>query len=260
MRKSIIVLGLVFMAFNACNHISKSFTPSLDKQIEERKNVLRDSVSRTYTHIEEWNVVTAFTQALEDSSATYQSKIESILIGPAREAYTIEREAFSRWCDYQNVVAYEVVEEIWKLYIGGTFGGTLYVMHLYDRANANMTEQEILFNALTKKAYATLYQSSATMEDIRSAKDRLVAQLKSQYSSIDTEYNWRYLSLTADEVEEYISKDFSLFQEWLSARKALEALLNPDVRNIFSSQTGYWQDMFLQTLSEKYIHDQINFF
>ena len=173
MRKSIIVLSLVFMAFTACNYNSKSFTPSIDKQIEQRKNVLLDSVSRTYTHIEEWNAVTAFTKALEDSSATYQSKIESILIGPAREAYTVERDAFSRWYDYQNVVADNVVDEIWELCIGGTFGGTLYVMHLYDRANANMTEQEILFNALTKKASATLYQSSATMEDIRSAKEQL---------------------------------------------------------------------------------------
>ena len=38
-----------------------------------------------------------------------------------------------------------------------------------------MTEPEILFNALTKKAYASLVQSGATMEDIWAAKDRLVA-------------------------------------------------------------------------------------
>ena len=243
------------MALTACNHSSVSFTPSIDKQIEQRKDVLQDSVSRINIHIEEWDVVEAFTQALDDSSATYQSKIDSILVGPAREAYSAEREAFSRWYDYQNVVAHDVVDEIWELYIGGTFGGTLYAMHLYDRANANMTEQEILFNALAKKANASLYQSSATIEDIRAAKDHLVAQLKSQYSSIDNENNLRYLAHNADEVMELISNDFSLFQEWLSARKNLEALLNPDVSNILSSQTGYWQDMFLQTLRGKYIHE-----
>lgn len=243
------------MALTACNLRGVSFTPSLDKQIGQRKDVLQDSVSRIFIHIEEWNVVKAFTQALDDSSATYQSKIDSILVGPAREAYTAERDAFSRWYGYQNVVAEDVVQEIWEFYIGGTFGGTLYVMHLYDRANANMTEQEILFNALTKKAYASLYQSSATMEEIRAAKDRLVAQLMSQYSYIDKENDLRYLVHTADEVEEFISKDFSLFQEWISARKTLEALLNPDVSKIFSSQTGYWQDMFLQTLRGKYIHE-----
>ena len=53
----------------------------------------------------------------------------------------------------------------------------------------------------------------------------------------------------------FIANDYSLFQEWLSARKALEVLLNPDVRNIYSSQTRYWQDMFLQTLRGKYIHE-----
>lgn len=243
------------MTLTACNLRSVSFTPSLDKQIGQRKDVLQDSVSRIFIHIEEWNVVKAFTQALDDSSVTYQSKIDSILVGPAREAYTAERDAFSRWYGYQNVVAEDVVQEIWEFYIGGTFGGTLYVMHLYDRANANMTEQEILFNALTKKAYASLYQSSATMEEIRAAKDRLVAQLMSQYSYIDKENDLRYLVHTADEVEEFISKDFSLFQEWISARKTLEALLNPDVSKIFSSQTGYWQDMFLQTLRGKYIHE-----
>lgn len=243
------------MTLTACNLRSVSFTPSLDKQIGQRKDVLQDSVSRIFIHIEEWNVVKAFTQALDDSSATYQSKIDSILVGPAREAYTAERDAFSRWYGYQNVVAEDVVQEIWEFYIGGTFGGTLYVMHLYDRANANMTEQEILFNALTKKAYASLYQSSATMEEIRAAKDRLVAQLMSQYSYIDKENDLRYLVHTADEVKEFISKDFSLFQEWISARKTLETLLNPDVSKIFSSQTGYWQDMFLQTLRGKYIHE-----
>lgn len=255
MKNGIIVLCLVCISLTACNHRSISFTPSLDKQIGQRKDVLQDTVSRINTHIAEWNVIAAFTHALDDSSATYQSKIDSILVGPAREAYTAERDAFSRWYGYQNVVAEDVVQEIWEFYIGGTFGGTLYVMHLYDRANANMTEQEILFNALTNKAYASLYQPSATMEDIRAAKDHLVAQLMSQYSSIDKENDLRYLVHTADEVEELISKDFSLFQEWISARKTLEALLNPDVSNIFSSQTGYWQDMFLQTLREKYIHE-----
>lgn len=81
-------------------------------------------------------------------------------------------------------------------------------------------ENRTAFNALTKKTYASLFQSSATMEDIRSAKDRLVAQLMPQYSTNDNEDNFRYLVHSADEVEELISKDFSLFQEWLSARKA----------------------------------------
>lgn len=255
MRNSIIVLCLVFTALTACNISSVSFAPSLSKQIEQRKNVMLDSANRTYSNAERWDVIEAFTKALEDSAAIYQSKIDSILRGPAREAYTAERDAFSRWYDYQNVVARDVVVEIWRLYIGGTAGGTLCEMHLYDRANANMTEQEILFNALTKQFYASLYQPRSTIEEIQPAKDSLICALNFTYSIIDNEDNWRYLDHSADDVDGFIANDYSLFQEWLSARKALEVLLNPDVRNIYSSQTRYWQDMFLQTLRGKYIHE-----
>jgi len=255
MRRIIIFLSLVILALAACNQNSVRITPSLDKQIEQRKTVMLDSAQCTYSNAEKWEVIEAFTHAMEDSAATYQSKIDSVLTGPAREVYIAERKAFSNWYDYQSFVASVVVVEIWQLYIGGTAGGTLYEMHLYDRANANMTEQEIIFNALAKQAYAASYQSSATLEEILEAKDSLVAELMSTYSLIDNEDNWRSLDHTADEVEGFISKDLSLFQEWISARNDFESLVNPDISDLFSSQTGYWLDLYLQTIQGKYIQE-----
>lgn len=243
------------MALAACNQNSVRITPSLDKQIEQRKDVMLDSAQRTYSNAEMWEVIEAFTHAMEDSAATYQSKIDSVLTGPAREAYIAERKAFSNWYDYQSFVASDVVVEIWQLYIGGTAGGTLYEMHLYDRANANMTEQGIVFNALAKQAYAASYQSSATLEDILEAKDSLVAELMSTYSLIDNEDNWRSLDHTADEVDEFITIDLSLFQKWITTRKAFEACLDSDLRSIYASQTGYWLDLYHKTIQGGFIYE-----
>ena len=241
------------MALAACNQNSVRITPSLDKQIEQRKTVMLDSAQCTYSNAEKWEVIEAFTHAMEDSAATYQSKIDSVLTGPAREAYIAERKAFSNWYDYQSFVASDVVVEIWQLYIGGTAGGTLYEMHLYDRANANMTEQEIIFNALAKQAYAASYQSSATLEDILEAKDSLVAELMSTYSLIDNEDNWRSLDHTAEELDKYISKDLSLFRQWIATRNGFEAYLELNERTIYASHTGFWTDLYYQCLKGAFI-------
>lgn len=259
MRKPFIILILLLLASCGPKKADKSIivnvAPALDKQIGRRKNVMQDSIRNTYTHAEMWDLLEAFTQALEDSAAMYQSKIDSVLTGPVEEAYTAEREAFSKWYDYQEVVASDVIVEIWQLYIGGTAGVTLYEMHHYDRVNANMTEQEILFNALTKHSYAAPYQSNTSMEEILKAKESLVAELKTTYSFIDNEDNWHYLDHTADEVEEFISTDLSLFQKWISSRKNLESLLTPDASTIVSSQTGYWLDLYMQTVRGMFIKE-----
>ena len=229
--------------------------PSTDEQVEQQKKVMIDSSQHTYSHAEMWDVINGFTRALEDSASLYQSKIISILNSPGREAYLAEREAYSNWYANQKFMSYHVVCEIWELYIGGTAGGTLECMHPYDRANPNAAEQMILFNALTKQAYAASFQASATMEEILSAKDSLVAELKSTYSLIDNEDNWRSLDHTADEVDEFITIDLSLFQKWITTRKAFEACLDSDLRSIYASQTGYWLDLYHKTIQGGFIHE-----
>ena len=57
----------------------------------------------------------------------------------------------------------------------------------------------------------------------------------------------------ADEIDAYLAQDLALFQKWLSARKVFESCLNKKVRVIFSSQTGYWLDLYLSTLKGEFI-------
>jgi hypothetical protein len=250
-----IVIALFLALFTIQNQSRIPTSPTIKEQIEQRKAHLLDSTQRTYSHAEMWGVVEDFTQSLIDSSALYQSMIEKLLNKAAFTAYKNEREAFSEWYDYQSTVSSEVVIEIWQLFVGGTAGGTLEVLHLYDRANANVTEQEILYNALTKKTYAAPFQSDATMEQILLIKDSLIDTICTTYSIIDNVDNWRSLDHTDEEIASYISHDYALFQNWISTRSTLEANLDSRIGSIISSQTKFWIDLYLDTLKGRYIHE-----
>lgn len=230
-------------------------SPNLSDQAEQGQNAMWEAASLAHSHAEMWEVMEATTDSLCESSKSFQAKIITLLDEAALEAYRTERKAFAQWYDYQEVIAKEVVVDIWQLYIGGTAGGDLYELHLFDRANADYLEQKILYNALTNQTFALPYQASATMEQILSEKERLIDSLKLTYSIIDNEDNWRSLDHNAKELDKYISKDLTLFQKWISARKNLEASLNSDVLTIFSSQTGYWIDLSHQCYKGGFIRN-----
>ena len=203
-----------------------------------------DNARHARSNFEKGEVMEAATDSLDDSAREFQSMIQSLLSGASLEAYSTEREAFNKWFEYQKVMASEVVVEIWQLYVGGSAGGSLYGRHLYDRANANATEQKILYKALTKEEYAAPYQSSATMGQILSEKDNLINDLTQAYSMIANADIGLSLDHNADELNEFISRDWTLFQQWMSARDSLQRSLEGEVRNIFASQTGFWIDLY----------------
>ena len=233
-------------------------TPNLRHQANQEQKNMWAAAHRAHSHMEMLEVMEDITDSLLKSSKAFQSKIITLLDGATLDAYRTERKAFAQWYDYQEVIAKEVVVEIWQLYIGGTAGGDLYELHLFDRANADYLEQKNLYDALTKQTFALPYESLATMEQIMAEKEKLIDRLQLTYSIIDNEDNWKSLDHNAKELDKYISKDLTLFQKWITARNALEACLSSDSRTIFSSQTGFWLDLYLKTIQGKYIHVYIH--
>ena len=226
---------------------------SIDKLVAQEKATMLDSARRAHSHVEMWEVMTSARESLAASATEYQGKIKHLLKGVAGDAYTAERLAFSKWYDYQEVMASEVVTEIWQLYIGGTAGGDMYEMHLYDKAVTDYAEQWILYCVLTQEASVGTYQGSVSMEQILSEKERLINGLQSAYSMIDNDDNWMGLRHNAKELDGYISKDLALFQKWMTTRNALEPLLEPDERTVYASHTGFWMDFYYQCLKGEYI-------
>lgn len=252
MNKYIIYFGLFLSILTSCSQGRVVVSPVIDDQIYQRKQYLINATQEAYSHAEQWEVIETFVKSLNDTAAIYQTKNEAILIDESLDAYKKEREAFSNWFAYQKVIASDVVVELWELFCGGTHGGTLYEMHLYDRSNANTTEQEIVYQALTRTAFAAPYHGTATLEQIITAKNNLESELEYAYSSVVKYGDWPYIEHTADEENTYLSKDLELFQKWMSARDNLQLYLNEDLRILFSSQTGYWKDLYLQTYSSRF--------
>lgn len=225
-------------------------TPSIDVQVEQRTSEMIVNAQKAHSNADGVNVVVEATHTLEETATMYQSKIASILYGASKEAYLAEINAFSEWYAFQNTISEKVVIEIWELRIGGTAGNSEEVRHVYDRANSNALEQEILANALMKQSYATPYLEMATMEQILSAKEKLMDELHNTHWNVHMQCVEPHL---ADEIDAYLAQDLALFQKWLSARKVFESCLNKKVRVIFSSQTGYWLDLYLSTLKGEFI-------
>ena len=226
---------------------------SIDALVAQEETILLDNARRAHSHVEMWTVMSGIRDSLAASAKDCQHKITPLLKDIALDAYIAERQAYSEWYDYQDVIASEVVTEIWDLYIGGTAGGDMYEKHLYDKAIADYAEQMLLHSCLTKHVSVTPYQGSASMNQILTEKERLINGLQSTYSMIDNEDNWRGLRHNAEELDGYISKDLALFQEWITARNALEPLLEPDVHTIYSSHTRFWMELYYQCLKGGFI-------
>ena len=217
----------------------------LDELADMKKSAMLDSVSCARSNAEKRELIVAATASSNAKAEWYQNKIKSYLNKAALKAYNAEREAFKEWYSYQNVIASEVVVELWELYAGGSAGGNYECMHLYDIANANASEQEILYNALSHSVFAEPYEANVTMEQVYSAKDKLVAELKQTYSVINSDTDSRGISHTAEELEDFIDKDLTLFQKWIAARASFSSILGEKTYLLYSSQTGYWIDQLI---------------
>lgn len=193
----------------------------------------------------------------DDTADTFQCKIMNTLKGDALDAYKKEREAFSAWYEYQNTISEEVIGDIWELYAGGSAGWTFQEGHLYDIAKANASEQVALYEALIKRPSNNQCRVEVTMQQIESAKEKLVtdySELYSQYENIGPD-GWPKVDNTHIQISEYLDKDLALFNKWITDREILESLLKRKLRTYYESLSADWKNLYLQKYKEHFIHE-----
>lgn len=193
----------------------------------------------------------------DDTADTFQCKIMNTLKGDALDAYKKEREAFSAWYEFQNTISEEVIGDIWELYAGGSAGWTFQEGHLYDIAKANASEQVALYEALIKRPSNNQCRVEVTMQQIESAKEKLVtdySELYSQYENIGPD-GWPKVDNTPIQISEYLDKDLALFNKWMTDREMLESLLKRKLRTYYESLSADWKSLYLQKYKEHFIHE-----
>ena len=193
----------------------------------------------------------------DDTADTFQCKIMNTLKAEALDAYKKEREAFSAWYEYQNTISEEVIGDIWELYAGGSAGWTFQEGHLYDIAKANASEQVALYEALIKRPSNNQCRVEVTMQQIESAKEKLVtdySELYSQYENIGPD-GWPKVDNTPIQISEYLDKDLALFNKWMTDREILESLLKRKLRTYYESLSADWKNLYLQKYKEHFIHE-----
>lgn len=193
----------------------------------------------------------------DDTADTFQCKIMNTLKAEALDAYKKERGSFSAWYEYQNTISEEVIGDIWELYAGGSAGGTFQEGHLYDIAKANASEQAALYEALIKRPSNNQCGVSVTMQQIESAKEKLVtdySELYSQYENIGPD-GWPKVDNTPIQISEYLDKDLALFNKWMTDREMLESLLKRKLRTYYESLSADWKNLYLQKYKEHFIHE-----
>ena len=165
--------------------------------------------------------------------------------------------SFSAWYEYQNTISEEVVSDIWELYAGGSAGGTFQERHLYDIAKANASEQAALYEALIKRPSNNQCRVEVTMQQIESAKEKLVtdySELYSQYENIGPD-GWPKVDNTPTQISEYLDKDLALFNKWMADREILESLLKRKLRTYYESLSADWKSLYLNKYNEHFIHE-----
>ena len=191
----------------------------------------------------------------DDSAESFQCKILNTLKAAALEAYKKERESFSVWYEYQQIISDEVIGDIWEISAGGSAGWTFQEKHLYDIAKTNAAEQAALYNALIKKPSVQLSTGKDIMEQIESEKEKLVKDYSSFYSQFENigPEGWPAVKNTPAEITEYLDTDLDLFKRWMADRDALESHLKKSLRTYYNSLTEDWKVFFLQEFKEHYI-------
>ena len=191
----------------------------------------------------------------DDTADTFQCKILNTLKAEALDAYKKERGSFSDWYEYQTTISEEVIGDIWELYAGGSAGWTFQERHLYDIAKANASEQAALYDVLIKKPSNNQCRDAVTMQQIESAKEKLVTDYSehySQYENIGPE-GWPQVSNSPMQISEYLDKDLALFNKWMTDREVLESLLKRKFRTYYESLSADWKNLYLQKYKEHFI-------
>lgn len=160
------------------------------------------------------------------------------------------------WYSFQDSVSWNVVGDMWNMYVGGTAGASLCTSILYDIANINLTEQSILYHALSKHLFATPSGKSATIEEFIRTKELVVDELKRWDSVVDEDsYQREYVEHSPDQINAILEEDIKLFQRWISERDRLELSLPKTVQRVFSFCSYYWIDERMSCYKEGLIHE-----
>ncbi len=243
------ILGLAF----ACNPPIP--TASLAERVHQRKSEMIIEAQQYVSNAEKEEFVTNATVALDDTAATFQAKILEVLPRRVVDAYKAEREIYSVWYAYQQTVSQEVISDLWELYAGGSAGGSFQVIHLYDIANTNATEQEILYSAMARKSSPKMCYENASFEQIDSTKAQLCLEFRNQLSQHENigPNGWPAVKNVPEQMDALLNADVELFMKWMSARDALEPLLGKGIRELYASHTAYWRYVYHKNYQERFI-------
>ena len=236
-----------------CNQVKR--TPSMEELVQLRVSQMLSDIQQYGINSEKAEFMVSSTQALDDSAVLYQTKIQSILTNSVLAAYRAERESFAVWYDYQHTISEEVVGEIWELSWGGSAGSSFQNGHLYDIANANAAEQELLYDAIVGKTNPEICHENASIQQIDSTKAQLSLEFRnlySQYENIGPD-GWPAVKITPSQLDALLDADFEMFVKWMSVRELLEPLLDKKVRHLFASHTAYWKYIYQKKCKERYI-------
>ena len=122
---------------------------------------------------------------------------------------------------------------------------------------ANASEQAALYEALIKRPSNNQCRVEVTMQQIESAKEKLVtdySELYSQYENIGPD-GWPKVDNTPIQISEHLDKDLALFNKWMTDREILESLLKRKLRTYYESLSADWKNLYLQKYKEHFIHE-----
>ena len=253
--KSSTIAAIILVVLSCNPHDRRRM--DIEQQASQRKEALISTLSQYYSNFEKNSAVSEATIFLEDSAKVYQDEICFLLGEKARASYEKEREAFMAWYSFQDSVSWGAVCDIWYMFVGGTAGASMCTSYLYDIANVNLTEQSILYHALSKHLFATPSGKSATIEELRRTKELVVDELKRWDSIVDKDsYQREYVEHSPDQINDILEEDIKLFQRWISERNRLEHCLPKSVQSLFSSCTNYWVYLRVMSYNEGLIHER----
>lgn len=154
-------------------------------------------------------------ERLKQCGQRVETEIDEMLDGDASEAFHHEREAYHRWNAHQQMMADDVVLTLWDTFAGGTAGGSFYAIYLYDKENLNLADMESLRKSLRGNTVKASQMGCSFIEPFQYEYELFV---------------WYVLPMISPEsackkVLQAISKDYSLFCEWMEKRGDLTRLL-----------------------------------
>ena len=251
----LLLVGILFFAAQCGHYIRQEISPGLEELVVSRQSELIDGARWLYINAEKCEFVSNAIIGLDSAAISLESEISNVLTADARDAYKAERESFAAWYLYQRIISDEVIGDIYQLYAGGSAGASFALRHLFDIANACASEQQILYEALTKQSLAGFYDGNATFRQIDSAKVELCADIRRlfyQFEDIGSK-GYPVVNNTPSQLGAFLDRDLDLFGIWIADRKVLEPLLKEGVSELYASNTAYWLNLCLRKYQEGFI-------